>query len=98
MYDPEEVIQRRIERTRKELNPHLNEAMIRRCEIEIEIKTLQTAPRTVCAIELLLAKKRRQAHNAKCICESEPIYSEITPLEWLLPVISCKTLSTATVK
>jgi len=74
MYDQEDVIQRRIERTRQDINPHFNEATIRRCEIEIEIKTLQTAPRTVKAIEILLEKKRRQARNASCICESEPTY------------------------
>jgi hypothetical protein len=79
MYDPETVIQRRIERTRKAITPHLNEAVAR--HYEIEIKTLQKAPRTVHAIELLLAKKRRQADNASCICESEPIYDEVAALE-----------------
>jgi len=80
----ETVIQRRIERTHKDINPHVNEAVVG--HYKIEIKTLQTALRTIRAIEILLEKKRRQAHNASCICESEPIYDEIAALDWLLSV------------
>lgn len=104
MYDPESVIQRRVDSSAKYLNDKINPA-VRRQHV-IEIKTLstvalatarfertkfakQTAPRTVNEIERLLAKRLR-VKNTTNVLEAHPIYDEIAVLEWLLNVVKLK--------
>jgi len=88
MYDVEMVISARIERWQKFTNPKSNAAMVRMHEVEI--KTLQIAPRNDHELERLLESKKRFASRMNNLIAAQSVHAEIASLQWLLHVVKLK--------
>ncbi len=88
MYDVEKVVSARIERSRKYIDPKINPALVRMHEIEI--KTLQRAPRDEARLQSAMHLLKRRIGAFNNVLFLEKLYAERDALEWLLQVIRLK--------